>query len=311
MKTFTVALLSLLLVSLPLQAQTLTYLGTTAVAIPGEVPPNYGSTPAEVGTLFESTILANFENNPNLDAMVSGMDDLMLARLSTELAAHTQPSAYGDFTTYILADIMMNRLSAANLHRMAAVFGPSYFWGMQWLYPPRPDLVAAYNALPAPVPARLGQWWVSLGHFFPSVGDSYLYDVFLEYYTAGPGGDRAVAAEQMARYVRRKINGGALFDFVIGGATLLSLYYAMKADPDVQALMTDLSDSLQACAADVTDCGAVNIDLLFFGYPTPGPGPGPTPAPDVPNINDTYWPAPFPSDPTGWTTDYSVYYQGN
>lgn len=311
MKTFTVALLCSLLMSMPLQAQTLTYLGTAPVAIPGEVPPNYGTTPAEVGTLFESTILANFENSPNLDAMVSGMDDMMLARLSTELVAHQHPSAYGDYTTYVLVDIMMNRLSAANLHRMAAVFGPNYFWGMQWLYPARPDMVAAYNALPAPVPYPLGQWWVSQGNALPIFGDLYLYDLFLDYYTASAGGDPAVAAQQMARYVRRKINGG-LYDFVVGGAAILGLYFAMEANPDWQTAAAQLEADVKLCYESIGDCAVDGADFIFFGtldslasllYPLVNP------PPDVPT--ETYWPAPLSGDPTDWTTEYSYYYQGN
>jgi hypothetical protein len=311
MKMFVLALLCVL--SLPLRAQTPTYVNPVYEPLPGEVPPNYGSSAAEVAALFEPTLLANIVNNPDLDSMVSGMDDAMLGRLSTELAANAHPGPYGDFTVYVIANVFENRLSAANLHRAAAAFGPEYFMGVQygWLYPARPDVTAAYNALGIPTPNPIGEWAASVGTPISTSGyNMTLYDIFLEYCTAGPVCNPALAAQQMARYGHVKVDG--LKEDIYGVATLLALYYAIKSDPDTMTLLRNFWLQLQAdtaaCIADI-DCA---VDVAVLGvYLPPGvdvPDAAQTESPYV-SPWDTWWPAPPPLDASDY---YSVvYYQGN
>jgi len=103
-------------------------------------------------------------------------------------------------------------------------------------------------------------------------GDAYLYDLFLEYTTAGLA-DPKVTFQQVVRYQRRQIQNAAL-DTVLGAATLLGAYFAIKADPDVQALIADL----KAWITGVPAAPEKPDGVIVSQYPMyPGPDNGPNP----------------------------------
>jgi len=84
--------------------------------------PQLGVTTAQAQSLMPGTVYLNFMNNPSIDAAVTSMGDVEIARLSTELARN-DTMGY----TYSIMVYAGEKLSAANLHRLQAAVGPTVF----------------------------------------------------------------------------------------------------------------------------------------------------------------------------------------
>jgi hypothetical protein len=144
----------------------LKYLNSAPVSLPAKSTPRWGQTKAQVGQFFAYNILLNFETNANLDSMVTGMDNFMIARLSTELAAN-DVSGY----TYSIMMYAGEKLSAANLHRVQAAFGPTEF-AIAFKYAPA-AIQAQYNATAMVEPLPLSEYWQILGQGTGGAGAGY------------------------------------------------------------------------------------------------------------------------------------------
>jgi hypothetical protein len=249
------------------------------IALPAGAAPAWGTTEAQVQALFPYNMLVNFSENPNLDAMVSGMDDVMIARLSTELAAND----VSDYTYSIMA-YAGERLSAANLHRLAAAFGPQVF-ATALAYMPAGTL-AAYNAAPSPAPSLLSEYWAQLNPAAapsaPSIGARYLYDLFLNAYTAGAGGPPAQALAAASRYVNAQIKMS--FAEAVGFiAAVVGLYESATRGGAVADAWNAASD----CFAWYKDNQFPSQAAMVIQIPQFVPDPiTPPPLPDFPAIED-------------------------
>jgi hypothetical protein len=220
-----------------LAAYHFTLAGTALIKLPAKAAPQWGTTVANIPTLFAYNILLNFERNPNLDAMVSGMDQFMLARLSTELYAHD----VNGYTPSILA-YAAEKLSGYNLRRLEAQFGPALM-ASAMEYAPAATL-AAYNAITPWVNPLSETWWQSGAGagVTDSLGQAYLYDVFLESYTAGAGGATNPALKDAQRYLTARVKFvqeliviGVIVGIVVGVFQILD-------SPSAQSVGNAISD---------------------------------------------------------------------
>jgi hypothetical protein len=158
--------------------------------------------------------------------------------LSTELAAH-DVSNY----TYSILAYAAEKLSAANLHRLEAVFGHPLF---DTAFSFMPAATASqYNAM-APYPAiPLSANWAtlnpSLAASAPHDGDLYLYDLLLNEKTASAGETTTVALAHVSRYANARIKNLAVVAIVL---TLAFGALQIYDSPSMQALGTKIGDWL-------------------------------------------------------------------
>jgi hypothetical protein len=203
---------------------------STVISLPATATPTWGVTMAQVQQLFPSNILLNFEQNPNLNAAITATGDVELARLSTELARN-------DVSGYTQSIMMYagQKLSAANLRRLQAVFSPTVF-ATAVAYMPAATL-AQHNAIPVYAPIPLGVYWDSLNPSLlagaPGNGDLYLHDLLLVDKTAGAGETTTLALAHVSRYVNARVKNAVVVGIIIAvGLGALQIYDS----PTMQAL---------------------------------------------------------------------------
>jgi hypothetical protein len=247
---------------------TLKIKSTTIVTLPAKATPNWGRTEAQVQSLFAYNILLHFETNPNLNAMFTGMDQFMLARLSTELAKHDA----SDYTYSIMA-YAGEKLSGANLRRLAAAFGP-YDTSIALAYASAATRTA-YNASPVVAALPLSQYWWSLGKGagITDSGDMYLYDLMLDSYTVGAGGPFNPAMQDASRYANRVIKQSMATIITYVGFAI-----AVYDSPGLAQLKTSTWDWI----ATTQSWNNSNGKLQVITWPGPGPGIVIPPPPDPP-----------------------------
>jgi hypothetical protein len=199
------------------------------ISLPAAAVPDWGTTPAQILALYPYNQLLNFARNQNLDAMVTSMDNSMIAHLSTLLAAH-DVSNY----TYSIMAYAGERLSAANLHRLEAAFGPALF-ATALAYSPA-STRAAYNATPMIAPLLLSAYWAQSNPAAPPIGDAWAYALLLNEVTASAGESSMSAFAAVARYVQEKINNVALVGISLGAAFL-----AVYNNPQMQIYLNQLA----------------------------------------------------------------------
>jgi hypothetical protein len=172
------------------------------VAISAPVPTNtsaWGATPATIQANFAHNIYLNVSANPSLDASIKSMDNLMLARLSTELAAN-DPSGY---TPSILA-VAAAQVSAATLVRMRSAFGPSVDTAVAANAPGA--VKSAYFATPQAAALTISQNSYSLGQArMPEGGAMYGFDVLLLAATQAGNTSNATALATTLRYLHNSV----------------------------------------------------------------------------------------------------------
>jgi hypothetical protein len=208
--------------------------GQTRVSLAGKAAPNWGTSIATIPIAFGPAILANFRTNANLNAMVSGMDNMMLARLSTELHLHAS-----SLTPTILA-YAAQKLTGANLRRLEAVFGADAMAYPIGEFAPAATL-KAYGALPVPAPFPLSEAWWQAGKgagVTDSPGDLYLWDLFLASYTAGAGGSINPAINDASRYMNMRIKENV----VIIVLAVIALTFQLADSPSFHQMATSVGD---------------------------------------------------------------------
>jgi hypothetical protein len=214
----------------------LTVLPNVVISLPAKATPAWGVTPAQVQQLLPYNLLLNFEDNPNLDAAITSMGDVELARLSTELARN-DVSGY----TYSIMAYAGERLSAANLHRLQAAVGPAVF-ATALAYMPAATL-SAYNASAMYAPIPLGVYWGALNPSqaatVPNDGDLYLYDILLDDKTASAGETSSLALANVSQYVNARVKNAVIIGLIIAGAAFALQVYD---SPSMQALGNRMAD---------------------------------------------------------------------
>lgn len=255
---------------------TLTEVSTVLITLPAKDAPQWGTTVANIPTLFAYNILLNFETNANLDAMVSGMDQFMLARLSTELYAHDA----SNYTPSILA-YAAEKLSGLNLRRLEASFGPALM-ASAMEYAPAATL-AAYNTYSPWANPLSETWWQSGAGagVTDSPGQLYLYDVFLDSYTAGAGGSTNPAIKDMERYMGARVK--FVQEVIVVSAILgaVAAVFAILDSPTAQQLATSIGDwvSLQVILPVLADMPPGPLVITW-----PAPISPPAPDPTIPTL---------------------------
>jgi hypothetical protein len=208
--------------------------GQTRVSLGAKAAPNWGTSLATIPTAFGPAIEANFKNNPNLNAMVTGMDNMMLARLSTELHLHA-----ASLTPTILA-YAAQKLNGANLRRLEAVFGADAMAYPIGEFAPEATLTA-YGALPVPAPFPLSEAWWQAGKgagVTDSPGDLYLWDLVLDSYTAGAGGAINPAIADTSRYMGMRIKESPIIVLL----AVAALAVQISDSPAMQRMFTNIGD---------------------------------------------------------------------
>jgi len=247
--------------------------GPTLVSLPGKPTPAWGRTIAEIPTLFAHTILVNFETNKSLNAMITGMDNVMLARLSTELKAH---DTQGD--TPLILEYAARQLSAANLHRLEAAFGPSLV-GSALAYAPA-AVQASYADTPNIAPLFLSAYWWALGNTSTdNSGQLYLYDIFLDSYTASAGGPPVNALKDTSRYMNVVVKNSVVVEVIVVTAAI----FAILDSPSAKAVYDAIADWWFLTAVDA------NNFMRAITVPAPTLDPPPpldVPLPQLPPIAD-------------------------
>ena len=174
------------------------------ISIAAFTPGNFGSTAAEIEANLLPGILSAFEHNPNLNEVISNAGPVVLARLSTELAAFDNPAV--EYTHWILAYAIVRGVSVANLKLLHAAFGDVAMASV--LHFMSAETLAAYNSpSPAVAPLPYSQMWVNHGGALPpyDLSQRYLYDLFLlQYFSSNDS--PTVAANKATLYVQVRMH---------------------------------------------------------------------------------------------------------
>jgi hypothetical protein len=264
------------------------------ISLPASATPQLGQTEAEALSLFPYNTYLQAATNPNFDAMFSGMDPVMMARLSTLLAA-TDVSNY----TYSIMAYAGMRLSAVNLRRLQSAFGPAVF-ATAIAYMPAATL-SAYNATPAIPPLGLSEYWNQLNPALaasePVIGDAWAYALFLDAFIAGSGGSKTAALATANRYANARIHNAMLVALSLA-ATFLAVYNSPQAQQYLNQLAAwfvwqdrqtwPTVPWYNPQLAYLPSQGAI---IYFPASPPPMPDPGPMP--ELPPIEDSPTCTPF------------------
>jgi len=201
--------------------------GKQTYIIPAWTLGNYGTTAATVAANFSLVQYENFANNVHADAMVSGMTDDMIARLSTAMngTAYEAP----------MLEAAAKRLSNTNLRRLQGAFGltPLQTATIQ------AGVYASYKTTPKHAPIPGSQWWHGLqavngvitGTPVPVYSGQWLYDLFLDHYTVGLESVETALHQSMI-YGQVKIHAGVI---EIMGAVATALGIIQFFDPNAWA----------------------------------------------------------------------------
>lgn len=257
------------------------YAGSTRITLPARATPNWGTTVAEVQSRFAYTVYLNFLRSPNLDAMISGMDPMMLARLSTELAAN-DTAGY----TQAILNLAAQRVSALNLHRLASAFGPTR---ITMALTTEPAMVRSYLSSPTLPPTPFSTYWWQSGlgaGVTDAPGQTVLYDLFLNSYTGGTGGASAPSLKAAAQYYTRVVRDSPVVVVVV----VVAAVFAILDSPSAQQLAATVNQWIDDQLAYQTVLfGHLNLPPDTITMPTPyivTPPIPDLPVPVLPPIDD-------------------------
>jgi hypothetical protein len=247
---------------------------------------NWGTTKTAIQSQFAANIYANFQANPALNAMFTQMQGMMLARLSTELAANDSAG----YTPGILG-LAAAQLSAANLSYLRSAFGPTLVNAAAATYAPA-AVYSAYLATPAAPAVQYSQYYYALGNarlveLDPADG-MFGYDVLLLSYTTKGFGTLASALPLTVRYAQTHIPGNTGTDGVVLcvsvteciGLALLIYQGGKLVAGAVSGWLTTLNDDA-ASFASYWNYIQFGPYMLGIGASFPPPSPPPIPAPPV------------------------------
>lgn len=243
---------------------------TSRPASPAIPMPAWGDTPAQIQANFPRLLAANFAANPYLDAQMTIMDSMMLARLSTELLALD----HGGYTGQALIGAA-KKLSVANLRRLTSAFGPTLM--AQALPYAQPTVRVQYEALAALPPAPMSSYGYTQKHLaIPALPNASIYDTFLLAWSQGHEAvqtsiHRAIAYNQM------KVKN-VVVDVIAVSAGVVAIVQAF--DP---TFFQDAVKAVKTWWNSTTTAPTASIPTLI--QPDPAFSPLPPPQDDLPSVS--------------------------
>jgi hypothetical protein len=225
----------------------LTYVSKVTLQVPVTQPPaapSYGKTKALVHSQFPAVQVYNFTNNPYIDATVTGLSDVYLARLTRQYYIETNGAVAP------LMAVAAKKLSAANLLRFKASMGQAATDAAVNAYS-SPTVKAGYfgGTTRAAIP-RSEAMYLSMGinGVTPAPNlDMTLYEVFLDYLTAGET-TAASALASTAAYAGTWLSAAATVGYQIG---TVIYWIDDQVDPDINIWIGD-------------ELGAITTDIINF-----------------------------------------------
>lgn len=174
--------------------------------------PSKGTTKALVHAQFPKVIVYNFTYNPTINAQVTAMPDILLARLSRQYYIETNTA------TAPLMAVAAKRLSAANLLRFKSAMGQAATDAAVNAYA-TPTVKSAYFSGVAKAAIRRSQaMYLSMGikgvTAAPNL-DMTIYEIFLDYFTAGET-SAAAALASTATYASSYLAASFTIGYQIG-----------------------------------------------------------------------------------------------
>ncbi|MGH9562928.1 MAG: hypothetical protein ACRD3S_15870 [Terracidiphilus sp.] len=245
---------------------------------------DYGTTPATVAANFAYVQYENFANNTQADAMVTGMTNDMIARLSTAM--------YGSSYLTLMLDAAAKRLSVTNLRRFQGAFG---------LTPMQAAVLAsastavcdAYKISPKSAAIPGSQWFHQMakggvGTPWPVYSGQWLYELFLDHYT-GTLESVQTALHQSMIYGQVRIKAGPLEILgAVAGALGIIQFFDPNAWQDFKGWVAEQYNNLQEAIPSAPF-------IIVTPFPQGGGVPDDTPNPD-PEVSPTELTPPGASD---------------
>lgn len=214
----------------------------TSVAInPLPYAPYKGTTATAIHSQFPKVILYNFTYSPSINTTIAGMQDIYLARLTRQYYIETGGNVAP------LLRIAAIRLTAANLARVRASMGQAATDAAVNTYATATVKATYFATAPHPVIRRSEAMYLSMGikSVTPAPNlDMTLYEIFLDYYTAGET-SAAAALASTATYAGSYLAASFTVGYQVGSA----IYWIDdKVDPDVNVW---IGDELGAAATEI------------------------------------------------------------
>jgi hypothetical protein len=205
--------------------------------------PTKGTTKATIHAQFPKVIVYNFTYNPTINTTVTSMADIYLARLTRQYYIETAGAVAP------LMHIAAIRLSAANLLRFKSAMGQAATDAAVNSYA-TPAVKAAYFSGIAKAPIRRSQaMYLSMGikALTPSPNlDMTVYEIFLDYYTAGET-SAAAALASTGMYTASYLGAAFTVGYQIG----TGIFWV---DDQIDAGINNwIGDELGAAVGDVVD----------------------------------------------------------
>lgn len=174
--------------------------------------PAKGTTKALVHAQFAKVIVYNFTYNPTINTQVAAMPDIMLARLTRQYYIETNTAVAP------LMAVAARRLSAANLVRLKSAMGQATTDAAVNAYATPAVKAAYFTALSKPIIRRSQAMYLSMGikAVTPAPNlDMTIYEIFLDYFTAGET-SAAAALASTAAYVAANLGAAFTVGYQIG-----------------------------------------------------------------------------------------------
>jgi hypothetical protein len=206
-------------------------------------PISYGTAKATVHSQFPKVMVYNFTNNANIDATVTAMDDVYLARLSRQYYIETN----GAITP--LMTIAAKRLSAANLLRFKSTMGQAATDAAVNASASAAVKSAYFSGTAKAVVRRSEAMYLSMGITSVAASpnlDMTLYEIFLDYFTAGET-SAAAALAMTAQYSSAYLAASFTVGYEIG---TVIYWIDDQIDPDINVW---IGDELGALVTDVVN----------------------------------------------------------
>jgi hypothetical protein len=257
----------------------------TLPAVPAYTAAGWGNTHAAVATNFGAVQLSNFQTNPSIDSQMTNIDPGTMAQLSVEIWRLAPSDVAG---IYVAA---AQRLSAANLAKMRAAFGPTMD---AYIADNTPAAVLAQYSAITPYPALPYSQYS--GTPFPPASDMTYTDLYLNAYTSEQNQTQQVAAQSAILYGQIRFGDK-------GFLTTLGRFIAGPTGQAVMAIFTVVSAIDSEWPSQLADAGKALVKYCgddSCGYETttltpPSVIPTPTPAVVPPDPDPSAQDVPVPA----------------
>jgi hypothetical protein len=261
----------------------------TQPVVPAYTAAGWGNSHAAVATNFGAVQLANFQSSAAIDSQMANIDPLTMAQLSVEMWRLAPSDVPG---VYVAA---AQRLSAANLAKMRAAFGPTMDAYIADYTPAA--VLAQYGAI-TPYPVLPYSYYS--GTPFPPASDMTYTDLYLDAYTSAQSQTQQVAVQMAIQYGQIRFGDKGILNTLgrallgpEGAAVAWIIGIAQSADPNWASQLAQAGAAVWGACQAAQGCGypsylpppSISISPpMLMPTPTPAvvpPDPDPT-AEDVP-----------------------------